>query len=141
MILSAADTYSLEELASSEKADAWYRASATPAPRHSRRQLILVLTAGIFFAWFSWWRLPDAARERGEQVKSTFDLYRGELADALGFELPATEAEERRMWRLVSGRMLLRVSEDRLSDYTGSLDDFRKKNVEVPSDKDKSARQ
>jgi len=103
--------------------------------------LILVLAAGAFFAWFSWWRLPDAARERGEQIKSAFDLYRGELADALGFELPATEAEERRMWRLVSRRMLLRVSEDRLLDYTGSLDDFRKKKVEVPSNKDTAARQ
>jgi hypothetical protein len=75
--------------------------------------IILVLVFGSFFAWFSWWRLPDAARQRGEEVKSTFDLYRGALADALGLELPATEAEERRMRRLVSRRMLLRVSEDR----------------------------
>jgi hypothetical protein len=103
--------------------------------------IILVLVFGAFFAWFSWWRLPDAARQRGEQVKSAFDLYRAELADALGFELPATEDEERRMWRLVSRRMLLRVSDDRLRDYTGSLDGFRKKKVEVPSDKATSARQ
>jgi hypothetical protein len=102
---------------------------------------ILVLVFGAFFAWFSWWRLPDAARERGEEVKSTFDLYRAELAGALGFELPATEAEERRMWRLVSRRMLLRVSEDRLSGYRGSLDDFRKKKAEVSSDKDTSSQQ
>jgi hypothetical protein len=101
--------------------------------------VILVLVFGAFFAWFSWWRLPDAARQRGEEVKSAFDLYRAELADALGFELPATEAEERRMWRLVSRRMLLRVSDDRLGDYTGSLDGFRKKKVEIPSDKDTSA--
>jgi hypothetical protein len=102
--------------------------------------IILVLAFGAFFAWFSWWRLPDAARQRGEEVKSAFDLYRAELADALGFELPATEAEERRMWRLVSRRMLLRVSDDRLRDYTGSLDSFRKKKVEISSDKDTSAR-
>jgi len=102
--------------------------------------IILVLVFGAFFAWFSWWSLPDAARQRGEEVKSTFDLYRVELADALGFELPATEAEERRMWRLVSRRMLLRVSDDRLPDYTGNLDGFRKKKAELPSDKDTSAR-
>jgi hypothetical protein len=103
--------------------------------------LILVVVFGSFFAWFSWWTLPEAAIQRGEQVKSTFDLYRGALADALGLELPATEAEERRMWRLVSRRMLLRVPDDRLLDYKGSLDDFRKKKVEVPPDKDKSTRQ
>ena len=94
-----------------------------------------------FFAAFSWWRLPDAALQRGEQVKSTFDLYRSALADALGLELPATEAEERTMWRLVSRRMILRVSDDRLPNYKGSLDDFRKKKVEVVSDKDTSTRQ
>jgi hypothetical protein len=75
--------------------------------------MILVLIYGAFFAWYSWWVLPDAARQRGEQVKSTFDLYRSRLAESLGFELPATEGEERRMWRLVSRRMLLRVSDDK----------------------------
>jgi hypothetical protein len=99
--------------------------------------IILVLVLGAFFASFSWWvLLPDAARQRGEQVKSTFDLYRSTLAEALGFQLPATESEERRMWRLVSRRMLLRVSGDRLSDYPKSLDDFRKKDVNVPLQQD-----
>ena len=89
--------------------------------------IILVLIFGTFFAWYSWWVLPDAARQRGEQVKSTFDVFRGKLAEALGLELPATEAEEQRMWRLVSRRMLLRVAEDRLPDSKGTLDAFRKR--------------
>jgi hypothetical protein len=101
--------------------------------------MILVLVLTGFVAWFNWWRLPDAALQRGEQVKSTFDLYRGELADALGLDLPASEAEERRMWRLVSRRMLLRVSDDRLPDHKGTLDDFRKKKVELRSE-DRSVR-
>jgi hypothetical protein len=100
--------------------------------------MTLVLGSGFFFAWYSWWVLPQAARQRGEQVKSTFDLYRSKLAEALGFELPATEAEERRLWRLVSRRMLLRVSDDRLSGYRKSLDDFRKKATDTPPDMAKS---
>jgi hypothetical protein len=100
--------------------------------------IILILVFGGFFACFSWFNLLDAAIQRGEQVRSAVDLYRAALADALGLELPATEAEERRMWRLVSRRTLLRVSDDRLPDYKGSLDDFRKK---APLDKDTSTRQ
>jgi hypothetical protein len=92
------------------------------------RVFMIVVMASVFFILFSWSRLPDAARERGDQVKSIFDLYRKPLAEALGFELPATEAEERKMWQLVSRRMLLRVSDDRLPGYNKTLDDFRKRN-------------
>lgn len=88
--------------------------------------IILVLTSAGFFASFSWsWLLPETARQRGEQVKSAFDLYRGKLAEALGFQLPTTESEERKMWELISRRMLMRVAEDRLRGYSKSLDDFR----------------
>src|SRR3954464_15317205 len=101
---------------------------------------ILVLIFGTFFAWYSWWVLPDAARQRGEQVKAAFDIYRSELAKALGFELPLIEADERRMWRLVSRRMLLRVSEDRLTGYEKSLDAFRRKESESSSNKNTKGR-
>ncbi len=89
--------------------------------------IVLIVLVSVFFICFSWLRLPHAARERGDQVKSTFDLYRKPLAEALGFELPPTEAEERKMWELVSRRMLLRVSEDRLRGCDKTLDDFRKR--------------
>ena len=49
----------------------------------------------VFFAWLGWWLLPIAAVQRGEQVKSIFDLYRAPLAEALGLQLPATDADER----------------------------------------------
>jgi hypothetical protein len=96
--------------------------------------IIVVMALALFFGWFSWsWLLPETARLRGELVKSTFDLYRSTLAEALGFRLPTTEAEERVMWRLVSRRMMLRVSEDRLSNSSKILDEFRKKDVSTPS--------
>jgi hypothetical protein len=102
--------------------------------------IILVLVLAAFFAWFSWsWLLPETARQRGEQVKSAFDLYRSTLAEVLGFQLPTTEAEERIMWRLISRRMMLRVSEDRLAGCSKTLDDFRKKDVSMPSGKDTSS--
>jgi hypothetical protein len=80
-------------------------------------------------AWFGWWQLPNAARQRGEQIKAVFDLYRGELAEALGLEIPATHKAEQEMWNYVSRRMLWRVSAD-----VKSLDEFRKRNGEQPSD-------
>ena len=55
--------------------------------------LLLILASSVFFIVFSWARLPDAARQRGDQVKSIFDLYRQPLAEALGFDLPLAEAE------------------------------------------------
>jgi hypothetical protein len=102
--------------------------------------IMLVWASAVFFAWFSWWVLPVAARQRGEQVKSTFDLYRGMLADALGFELPATVAEEQKMWTLVSRRMMLRVSDYRLPGYKKVLDDFRKKEAKASGDGETSVR-
>jgi hypothetical protein len=89
--------------------------------------IALILAVSGFFIWFSWWRLPDAARERGDQVKSIFDLYRKQLAEGLGLRLPATETEERKMWEFVSRRMSMRVADDRLQDYDRTIDYFRKK--------------
>jgi hypothetical protein len=98
----------------------------------------IIVLISIFFILFSWLRLPDTASERGDQVKSTFDLYRKPLAEALGFELPATEAEERKMWELISRKMLLRVSDDRLRGYDKNLDYFRKKNDDSALSEDRS---
>ncbi len=47
---------------------------------------IPVLSA--LLGWFGWWQLPDAASERGEQIKAVFDLYRGALAQGLGLRTP-----------------------------------------------------
>ena len=87
-------------------------------------------------AWFGWWQLPNAAGQRGEQVKSIFDLYRGMLAEALGLEFPPTHKAERDMWELVSRRMTFRLSED-----VKSLDEFRKKDYAKRSDQRAKARE
>jgi hypothetical protein len=107
--------------------DALTRLEATNGADILAWPVFAILAASLFFIWFSWIRLPDAARARGDQVKSMFDLYRKPLAKALGFDLPETEAEERNMWELISRRMLLRVWDDRLPGYRKSLDDFRSK--------------
>jgi len=97
---------------------------------------ICVPLISVFFGWLGWWLLPIAAMQRGEQVKSIFDLYRAPLAEALGLQLPATDAEERKMWQLVSRRMELRASDYRLLDYRKGLSEFRRKS-DIPSTKDK----
>ena len=79
----------------------------------------------LLVAWFGWWLLPDAARQRGNQVKSVFDLYRRTLAEALGFELPTSERAERQMWALVSRKLTFRLEED-----FRTLDEFRKKRTQ-----------
>ena len=91
----------------------------------------------VFFAWLGWWLLPIAAVQRGEQVKSIFDLYRAPLAEALGLQLPATDADERRMWQLVSRRIELRAPDYRLPDYRKGLSEFRRKKSDVVSGSDK----
>ena len=83
-----------------------------------------IVLISAFSAWFGHWLLPGAARQRGEQVKSVFDLYRGTLAEHLGFQLPRTEQAERKMWELISRRMTFRISED-----FPTLDQFRKTEV------------
>ncbi len=107
--------------------NAFYREGMANAAESFTWPVFMVIAASIFFILFSWARLPDAALERGDQVKSIFDLYRKPLAEALGFELPATEAEERKLWELISRRMLLRLSGDRLPGYDKNLDYFRSK--------------
>jgi len=55
----------------------------------------------------------------GRYVKSAFDLYRKELADALGLDLPRSPQKEREMWTDVSRVMIYRSAPawDRLTIY------------------------
>jgi hypothetical protein len=48
------------------------------------------------------------AREWGELVKSAFDLFRGELAESLGLELPRSIEHERSMWAAFSQTAIYR---------------------------------
>jgi hypothetical protein len=55
----------------------------------------------------------------GQFVKSAFDLYRKDLADSLGLDLPRSSVHEREMWRDVSRMMIYRSDGacDRLTKY------------------------
>lgn len=52
----------------------------------------------------------QAAAQFGGHVKSAFDLYRGDLATALGLSLPRSIEAEREMWRSASRMMIYRSS-------------------------------
>ena len=67
--------------------------------------------AQIFlFSWLSFAMYLLAVRSAGswgEQVKSAFDLYRGDLLKRLGYaRIPGTLAEERRLWNDISQQFL-----------------------------------
>jgi hypothetical protein len=61
-----------------------------------------------------------AVKEYGTHVKSAFDLYRGDLAKQLGFQLPQSAERERDMWRAFSRATIYRSKAH--ADY---LDRFR----------------
>ena len=88
-----------------------------PAQWPMWRTLVLaVLTVALAY------RLAlGAASQYGGVVRSAFDLYRFDLARALGLEMPVTAEEEREMWVTVS-RMQIYRSPQRARD----LDRFRR---------------
>lgn len=59
------------------------------------------------------------AREWGGFMMAAFDLYRGDLAAKMGFELPRSVVEERAFWQLFSQAMIYRSPEamERLTKY------------------------
>lgn len=67
----------------------------------------------FLLVWFgmgicSYWLSLSSAMQFGHYVKSTFDLYRGDLANALGLDLPPSIEEERKMWQTLSRMMIYR---------------------------------
>ena len=64
-----------------------------------------------------YWLAASAAMNFGSYVKSAFDLYRGELANQLGLDLPRSAEAEARMWRIAS-RMMIYRSAARANDFT-----------------------
>jgi uncharacterized repeat protein (TIGR01451 family) len=83
---------------------------ANPLPFASWPSLILWLFEIIIFGLLAYPLYILAigrAGAWGEMVKGAFDLYRGELLKKLGFnQAPATQEEERRLWRTISNRMI-----------------------------------
>jgi hypothetical protein len=101
----------------------------------------LGVTVSVYLLLAVWnWRLPSVwlpvvasllsigsykmalvrVRRYGEQVKSAFDLFRGELAKQLGLELPRSASTERKMWENVNKMMVFRSQR-----YLNELDKFR----------------
>lgn len=64
----------------------------------------------LCFLWIGRFLLHQAARQWGEEVKSAFDLYRGDLAHQLGLKLPTNIDLERKMWISVNRTMLYRTA-------------------------------
>ncbi len=60
-------------------------------------------------------RATSAAREWGDFVKSAFDVYRFNLLESLGMELPKNREEERALWTKYSQAIIYRLPE-RLPD-------------------------
>jgi hypothetical protein len=71
----------------------------------------------VVVAWGGYRLATSAAMNFGDYVKSAFDLYRGELANQLGLDLPRSAEAEREMWRATS-RMMIYRSAARANDLT-----------------------
>jgi hypothetical protein len=57
-----------------------------------------------------------AAGVFGELVRSSYDLFRGDLLAKLGWPMPATLAEERRLWAALSQQLYRRGTDSREAD-------------------------
>jgi hypothetical protein len=56
-------------------------------------------------------RATSAAREWGDLVKSAFDVYRFNLLESLGIELPKSRQEEKALWTKYSQAIIYRLPE------------------------------
>lgn len=72
---------------------------------------------GLGLAAVGYWLSLSAASQFGGYVKTAFDLYRGDLAKALGLKVPDSMEAERVMWRAVS-RMIIYRSAARGAELT-----------------------
>ena len=84
---------------------------------------IPIVYSGAFL--FFRYMLDTAASQWGEQVKGAFDLYRGDLAEQLGLEMPRSADREREMWEYVTHMMIFRAK-----SAARNLDKFRKKQTD-----------
>lgn len=60
---------------------------------------LLCFLGGMTIAWLAYESALEAAITYGQLIKSTFDLYKGELWKQLGYEQPKSLDEERDSWR------------------------------------------
>lgn len=69
----------------------------------------------VLLAIFSYRLSITTGRQWGERIKAVFDLYRSDLLQKLGFEIPLTWEEERNCWREVNQTFLYWDPPDDLS--------------------------
>lgn len=108
---------------------------------------LVIAAADVVIRWWNghliWsWSLPVAilaaiaiakasqasALQLGALIKATFDLYRGDLANQLGIEIPVPLREERDLWQSVSQTMLFRDL-----DAADGMTPFRRKSSQKKS--------
>lgn len=77
-------------------------------------------------------RATSAAREWGDFVKSAFDVYRFNLLESLGIDLPKSREEERKVWTKYSQAIIYRLPE--------TLPDLKKEATRSKSNNTKKTR-
>jgi hypothetical protein len=65
--------------------------------------LLTLLATILLLAQLSYRSAVQAALAYGEQIKTTFDLYRRQLLDALHLQLPTNLTDERKLWTELGG--------------------------------------
>jgi hypothetical protein len=73
-------------------------------------------------------RATSSAREWGDFVKSAFDVYRFNLLESLGIDLPKTREEEKALWTKYSQAIIYRLS-DSLPDLKTTAKPRTKKTI------------
>lgn len=106
---------------------------AYAAPMSEPRRLLVWLFQVALFAWLAYWLYAmsvSRAAAWGATIKSSFDLYRGDLLKQLGYpDRPRTRQEERALWQDISRQMYIgdrpggkpREHVDAFPRYTGTF--------------------
>lgn len=68
----------------------------------TRWGLFLLCALGLPLAWICYQNAVQSAIAYGEQIKATFDVYRGDLLKALGKETPAALPQEKTVWNTLT---------------------------------------
>jgi hypothetical protein len=72
------------------------------AGRLSPFLFLTVFWGSLLVGWLAYRGIVEATLSYGQIIKSSFDLYRGELLKELGLKTPASLTEERETWRNIN---------------------------------------
>lgn len=88
---------------------------------------VVLMTAVCFAAWLVYLTAVQASLGYAERLQASFDLYRWKVFDSFHLQLPASFAEEQRMWDEISA--LLSSSRPPSANYFKYLKDTKTKDV------------